>query len=162
MRDDAELAGLTRAVARLRPDAAGLARDLEAALRARRPRTEPIVCLHYDASVRNALIDAERLSLIDFDDVAVGPPALDLGRVLSRLAGERVIGAVGDDEHDRLRAAVLAGYAELRDVPSEAALRWHTAAATLVVRSRAAISGLKPQSGARLAELLDDALRLVA
>ena len=57
----------------------------------------PDVCLHGDANPRNALLDGDRVSLIDLEDVAAGPAAADLGHVLAGLLCERAAGGAGGD-----------------------------------------------------------------
>ena len=51
--------------------------------------TAPAVCVHGDANLRNALLDGDRVSLIDLEDVAAGPAAADVGHVLAATAAAR-------------------------------------------------------------------------
>jgi aminoglycoside phosphotransferase len=150
------------AVARARPDQAAAVRALYRALCAGRPHGEgELVTLHRDATVRNALLDGDRVSLVDLDGVALGPAAVDFGRLLAWLRTERLLGRIDAPRHDRLRDAFLGGYATLRALPPADALRWHTAAATLEGRGRKAVSWLDPVIGERLGDLLADAREIL-
>jgi len=153
---------VTDAIAAVRPDLADAAGALYHALCASRPSyAGPLVCLHNDPSPRNVFMAEGGVALIDLDSIALGPAAIDLARVLAALLGQRVVGALTPPEHDRLRAALLAGYAELRDPPPDRAVRWHTAATLCEVRGRKAVAWLDPVSAEHLDALLTAARELL-
>jgi hypothetical protein len=93
--------------------------------------------------------------------MAVGPAAADFGRVLSWLLTSRVLGQMSAREASALRLALLDGYAELRDPPPEAALRWQTAAATLEHSGRKAVAWLDADIGEHLEALFGEAAGLL-
>ena len=67
------------------------------------------------------------------------------------------MGRLTDCDAQRLAGALLAGYGELREAPSPAALRWYTAATALQVRCRKAVTRLHPDYAGHLVALLRDA-----
>jgi Ser/Thr protein kinase RdoA (MazF antagonist) len=150
------------AVAAARPDVSPLARALARALRASVPADAGgPAWLHRDITVRNALAWRRGVALVDLDDMAVGPAAADFGRVLSWLLTSRVLGQMSAREASALRLALLDGYAELRDPPPEAALRWQTAAATLEHSGRKAVAWLDADIGEHLEALFGEAAGLL-
>ncbi|TMM01849.1 MAG: aminoglycoside phosphotransferase family protein [Actinobacteria bacterium] len=152
------LEAMASAVGRMRPDARDAAGDLARALGALRPSAaEPLVLVHGDAALKNAVFDGRGVALVDLDDAKPGPAAADLGRVLSWIRAERVMGRLTDCDAQRLAGALLAGYGELREAPSPAALRWYTAATALQVRCRKAVTRLHPDYAGHLVALLRDA-----
>lgn len=114
-------------VARLLPDEAERARALDDAVRDRLARhsrrTDSAVALHGDFSLDQVICADDGARLIDLDRAGLGPAARDLGGLLAdELAGA----AAGQPVRAReILDAVLAGYAELFDVPDEAALVDH-------------------------------------
>jgi Ser/Thr protein kinase RdoA (MazF antagonist) len=145
--DAARLAKAVGVIARARPDAGPAAARLLARLLDRRP-DEPPVALHGDANLRNALLAGDRIALIDFEDASAGPAAADLGQVLARLRAAPVAGG---------ERALLEGYATVRPLPSEASLRWHTAASVLARLALPAISRVRPPVLRRMSHLLEAA-----
>jgi Ser/Thr protein kinase RdoA (MazF antagonist) len=136
-------------IARARPDAGPAAAQLLARLLERRDDAAgPPVALHGDANLRNAILDGGRITLIDFEDTSAGPAAADLGQLLARLRANPAAEA---------ERALLEGYASVRPVPGEAALRWHTATSTLARLALPAISRVRPPVLPRLRELLEAA-----
>ncbi|HEY3020921.1 MAG TPA: aminoglycoside phosphotransferase family protein [Solirubrobacteraceae bacterium] len=157
------LEAMAGAIGRMRPDARAAADELVRALGAQHPpHSEPLVLVHGDAALKNALLDGSGVALVDLDDATPGPAAADLGRVLSWVRAERVLGRLADGEARRLADALLAAYAELRDPPSAAALRWYTAATALQVRCRKAVTRLHPDYAGHLVALLRDAREVLA
>jgi Ser/Thr protein kinase RdoA (MazF antagonist) len=146
---------------RMRPDAASHAEALaDALVIAGQPR-DACVCLHGDLHPKNAIQVDGRLALIDFEDLAFGPAAADLGSLLAGLAYLRAARRLSADDHDQLAQAFISGYATVRQLPDTASIRWHTAAAILVERAVRAITRIRPLGLAHLVTLLTDARRLV-
>jgi Ser/Thr protein kinase RdoA (MazF antagonist) len=143
-------------VARARPDVATAASRLAGELCDEVRLAEPPVCLHGDVHPKNGLLDGRRVSLIDLDQAGIGQPAIDLG---STLAGLRYTALVTDERArgERLRSALLEGYASLRDLPGEDLLRWHVAAALLTERALRAVNRLRPDGLAHLGAVLNEA-----
>ena len=91
--DPDRLARAVGAIATARPASGRAAAELLAALLGRHADAAgPPVCLHGDANPRNALLDGDRVSLIDLEDAGAGPAAADLGHVLAGLLCARVAG----------------------------------------------------------------------
>jgi len=147
--DVERLAKAVGVIARARPEAGPAAARLLARLLDRRDDAAgSAVALHGDANLRNAILDGERVTLIDFEDASAGPAAADLGQLLARLRTTPVPGA---------RRALLDGYATVRPAPAEAALRWHVAASVLARTAVPAISRVRPPILGRMRELLEGA-----
>jgi Ser/Thr protein kinase RdoA (MazF antagonist) len=106
--------------------------------------------------LKNGLLQARRIALIDLDQVGVGPAAADLG---SAIAGMRFNALVGDEtaRGERLQQALLDGYASLRELPDRDALRWHTAAALLSERALRSVNRIRPDGLAHLGAVIADA-----
>jgi aminoglycoside phosphotransferase len=124
------LARAVSVIARARPAAGRPAALLLAALLAGRPEA-PDVCLHGDVNLRNAILDGDRVALLDLEDMATGPASADLGQLLASLLTARVQGRLAEPDRRALQAAVLAGYATIARPPGDAELRWFTAASVL-------------------------------
>jgi aminoglycoside phosphotransferase len=144
------LARAVAVIARGRPEAAGAAARVLAAL-LERPQHAPAVCLHGDANLRNAILSDHEVVLVDLEDSAAGPAAADLGQVLAGLLTARIRGAIDEQTERALGDALLAGYG---DRPAWEALRWHTAAAVLARVALPAVNRVRPELLPRLRELL--------
>jgi aminoglycoside phosphotransferase len=150
--DTERLAKAAGVIARARPDAGPAAADLLARLLATRADgAGPLVALHGDANLRNALLDGDRVTLIDFEDVSAGPAAADLGQVVARLRGVRTT------DEPTATAALIEGYARVRPAPPAAALRWHTAASLLARTALPAVSRVRAPLLRNLRALLEAA-----
>jgi aminoglycoside phosphotransferase len=157
-----ELVRATEAIVRARPDAAEDARGLLRRLLEQWPApTGRLACLHGDAAAHNVLVDDGRITLLDLDEVGLGPAAVDLGRVLAWIRARQLLRGIDDLEAGRLTAAVICGYGAGGPLPSPAALRWHVAAALLTTRAAHAVNLLHPGCAARLGALLAGARELV-
>lgn len=137
-------------VALARPDVAGRVTALADRLAAapRRGGDEPVT-LHGDCHPKNALVDGDAVALIDLDQAGVGPAAADLGSLLARLRQ--------DGDTGELAAAFLAGYRDVRALPDETSLRWHTAAALVAERAVRAVNRVHLPTLDRLGDLLASA-----
>lgn len=139
-------------VARARPDVADAVDALAARLAGGPPPGEPPVLLHGDCHPKNALVDGDRVGLVDLDQAGTGPAAADLGSLLARLHQDALLGGAAAGE---LAAAVCAGYAGRRALPGVASLRWHTAAAMLAEQALRAVNRVRRPALGRLPDLLD-------
>jgi len=139
-------------IRRARPDCATAAERLceRLAARAVDGRGAP-VHLHGDTNLRNALLDGDRVALVDLEDAAAGPAAADLGFILAGLQAR-------NPEGER---ALLRGYARLAPVPDPAELRWHAAASALARIAVPAVGRVRPALLANLHALLTEAAALV-
>lgn len=146
-------------VARARPDVAGPAQRLAGRLTGGPPPAGSQVLLHGDCHPKNALVDGDRIGLIDLDQAGTGPAAADLGSLTARLYVDELLGgppaAAGVD---RTRN----GYAKVRSLPAKDDLAWHTAAALLVEQAVRAVNRVRPAVLTRLADVLALGESLVA
>jgi aminoglycoside phosphotransferase len=147
--DAARLARAVGVIASARPDAGGAAAELLAKLLARREDANgAAVCLHGDPNLRNALIADGRVVLLDFEHLAAGPAAADLGHVLAGLLAAR---------RPAPPDAVLEGYTAVAPLPPRASLRWFTAASVLARRALTAVNRVRVHDLRQLHALLDRA-----
>ncbi len=136
---DEELAlldGWVEFILRLRPELQQLLVPAQAAvaarLRALPPR--PPTLTHRDFYAKQVLYDGEQITLLDFDTICLGDPALDLG---NHLAHQQVTADPGNET-----AAFLEAYAELRPLPDRERINaWRDAACLRLVCLYAARSG---------------------
>ncbi len=159
--DPERLAAAADLIGRVRPDCRGPAARLLEALRMGSGEREQPVHLHGDANLRNALLAGHRIGLVDLEDVSAGPAAADLGFVLAGLHAARVQAGLEPAGHAALAASLLDGYAKAGSVPSDASLRWHTAACVLARIAVPAVGRVRPGLLARLEALLLAARELV-
>jgi len=146
-------------LAMARPDLAPAARDLARRLATTRLDGTPVM-VHGDCHPKNAIVDGDRLTLIDLDQAGRGAAAADIGSLLARV---RVVGITGGDPTTaaQLADAFLAGYASQRALPDRAAIRWHTAAALVVEQAVRAVNRVRPDVLAHLADVLGAAADLL-
>ena len=142
--DPERLALAAAVVGRARPDCAAAASALHERL-AGGPPESPAVHLHGDANLRNALLDGDRIGLVDLEDAGAGPAAADLGFVIAGLLARGEDGA----------APLLDGYARVARPPTEDALRWHVAASVLARVAVPAVGRIRPALLGRLKSLLE-------
>jgi aminoglycoside phosphotransferase (APT) family kinase protein len=143
-------------VARARPAVAAPAERLAAELVAEARPGAAAVCVHGDVHLKNGLLDGRRVGLIDLDQAGSGAAAADVGSIL---AGLRYRQLVTDERArgEKLRSALLEGYATLRELPGEDVLRWHVAAALLAERALRAVNRVRPGGLAHLGAVLNEA-----
>jgi len=155
--DPDRVAAAAGLIGSVRADVAASVRQLAEEISGRlEPDGDP-VCLHGDVNFRNALLEDGRVALIDLDQVASGPAAAELGSVLASLRYAGVVGLLPDVAVPALCTALLAGYAELRALPHEAALRTHTSAALLTERCLRVVTRVRPEGLRRLPALVAEA-----
>jgi aminoglycoside phosphotransferase len=143
-------------IGRARPDVAAAAERLAGELADEARLGEGPVCLHGDVHLKNGLLDGRRVALIDLDQAGLGQPAAELGSVLAAL---RYRALVTDElaRGEKLRGALLDGYASLRELPGQEALCWHVAAALLTERALRAVSRIRPDGLLHLGTVLGEA-----
>lgn len=133
--------GVARAaeiIAQARPQVAETVHQLADKLIARYRPLDESVLLHGDLHPKNILVDDDRLSLLDLDQAATGPAAIDLASVIAGLRCEACLGLLTDDDCSSLITAFVTGY----DVAEET-LRWHVAAALLEERALRAVTRIR-------------------
>jgi aminoglycoside phosphotransferase (APT) family kinase protein len=158
-----QLARAANALGLVRPDVAPLAEALVPRVAARLATDDtPPVLLHGDVHLKNVILTDKRTALVDLEDVAIGPPAADVGSLLALLRYQRHVGLISSAQERRDGEAFLAGYAAVRPVPAPTTLAWYMAAALLVERALGAVHRLRSEGLQRLDALLADATALVS
>ena len=147
-------------LATARPDLAPAARDLARRLAITRLEGPPVM-VHGDCHPKNAIVDGDRLTLIDLDQAGRGAAAADIGSLLARVRVVRIVGGDDPTTAAQLADAFLAGYASERTLPDPAAVRWHTAAALVVEQAVRAVNRVRPDVLAHLADVLGAAADLL-
>ena len=157
--DPEKLASAVAVIARARPDAGRAAALVLADLLDRIDDAGgPPVCLHGDATVRNAIASANgRVTLLDLEHAAAGPAGADLGKLLAGLTADCVLGRITPAEARAFADALVAGYATVAAPPAPPALHWHASASLLARVAQSAINRVRPPVLRRLAELLEAA-----
>jgi aminoglycoside phosphotransferase len=160
--DPAGLHEAAHVIGRVRSDVESLAGALASLLVSRwEEPAEGSVCLHGDVSGGNAIIADGRVTLLDLEDVALGPAAADLGSVLARLRYYCRIGRLSASAERNLADAFLTGYASVRALPDTTARRWYTAAALFAEQALRAVTRIRPAGLLHLQELLAEARMLL-
>lgn len=77
---------------------------------ARRVAGEPLVCAHRDFHPAQVVLGRGAVRLIDLDDAAMAPPALDVGNFVAHLRRAGVVGACSPAIASAASSAFLAGY----------------------------------------------------
>ncbi len=144
------------------PALASAVERLAAELTAREEGTGQPSCLHGDVHPKNALVSGSRVTLIDVEDMALGPRAADLGSLLARLLDARTSEECSPAAARAGAAALLDGYSTVSAVPEAGALRWHTAASVLVERAQRTVTRIYEPGLRRLDAQLAEATRLLA
>jgi aminoglycoside phosphotransferase len=151
------LSGAAAAIERAIPDLADGTRGLlDALLRRDRPTRERVF-LHGDYHPKNTLVDGDHVALIDLDQAGTGPAAADLGGFVARGCVATLLGRQGPLEEASVASAFLAGYASVRRAPTDAELRWHTAAALLGEQAVRAVSRVRADVLAVLPSIVERA-----
>ncbi len=148
-------------VSAARPEVAEQAHALAAMLVGAPP--EPRAALvHGDVHLKNAMLDSDALGLLDFDQLAVGHPAADLGSVVAFLRHATITGALPPEAAEELERAFLTGYRGAGGVADADPVRWHAAAALLAERALRAVTRVLPTSLTRLDTILAEGVALAA
>ena len=156
---DRQLEHAAALIAAARPERGAAAAALARRLMGTRPRSSSFVPLHGDVHIKNAVLDGERLWLIDFDQAYTGPASADLGSFLAVLRVDALIGARTPERAAALATAFLGGYADVRPLPPAAELRWQTSAALFAERAQRGITRMRRDVLVRLPTVLDEADR---
>ena len=114
----------------------------------------PAVCLHSDVHAKNAIWRDGDLTLIDLDQASGGPAAFDIGSFLAGLQYKECVGQMEAKTRVEISEKFLAGYAEIRTLPTEASLRRHTVAALFGERALRAISRVRVEGLENLSSIL--------
>lgn len=116
---------------------------------------EEKVVLHGDLHPKNGILqDDETLTLIDFDQLSYGNASAEIGSFLAGLFYKEIIGLDSERERREYSEAFLQGYAEIRNLPSQESLNWHTATALLTERALRSISRIRVEGLQNFSEIL--------
>jgi aminoglycoside phosphotransferase len=157
-RDSLERAAEHVAIAR--PDVSGLVDRVLEALTERPPFTGSTM-LHGDVHLKNAVIDGDRLGLLDLDQLTAGHPGADVGSLLAALRCAVLTGTLATEHAAGLASRFLTAYRQHAPLDAQA-VRWHTAAALLGERALRAVNRVLPRTLEVLPMLLHEALHLMA
>ncbi|MDC4206932.1 MAG: aminoglycoside phosphotransferase family protein (plasmid) [Candidatus Manganitrophus sp.] len=127
------------------------------ALQSKQFKTHSAVTLHGDLHFKNFLVDGEKVSLIDLDNLCHGAPLQDIGSFLAGLFYRGILKQTPIERIEKI-GDLFVRYYEKR-VPwtvSRSELGWYTAAALINERAFRCLTRLKP--GRR--EILDRLIRL--
>ena len=142
-------------VATGRPDVADLAQRVGERLAAAEPPDLGVDCvLHGDVHPKNALLDGDRLSMIDIDQAGLGPAAADIASLIARVQYGTMIGDWDAITARQLIRAFVESYGAHRALPDQDTIRWHVAAATVAERALRAVSRVRVEGLTHLPELL--------
>lgn len=125
--------------------------------------TEKQVVLHGDVHPKNGILrDDGSLMLIDFDQLSYGNPAAEIGSFLAGLHYKEIIGLDSCEERRQFCEAFLQGYSEIRNLPSQKSLNWHTAAALLTERASRSISRIRVEGLQNFPNILETSEQILA
>lgn len=117
---------------------------------------EEKVVLHGDVHPKNGILrNDETLTLIDFDQLSYGNAAAEIGSFLAGLFYKKIIGFDSEKDCHVFSESFLQGYAEIRDLPSQESLNWHTAAALLTERASRSISRIRIEGLHNFSQILE-------
>lgn len=140
----------TATISQARPDVADLVHRLSAKLIAQYEQGKPVF-LHGDVHPKNILLNDDQLFLLDLDQAASGPAAVDLGSVIAGLYCDACTGTRLWREATTLKRALLSGYGKPQNLRT---LRWHVAAALLQERALRSVTRVRAATLQKLPELL--------
>ncbi len=149
-----EMRSSLQTIMNVRPDVAVQAANLLEKISAYSISDEPGVCLHGDVHPKNAIWNDGALTLIDLDQVSTGPAAADIGSFLAGLQYRVCVGQMSPEHRADIAKNFLAGYAEIRPLPSGESLRRHTAAALFAERALRAITRVRLEGLENMSRIL--------
>ncbi len=112
------------------------------------------VCLHGDVHAKNAIWQCGKLTLIDLDQVSAGQAACDVGSFLAGLHYKKCTGEITAKKCEEIAECFLSGYAQIRTLPPEKFLRWHTAMALFAERAARSVTRVREEGLNHLGEIL--------
>ena len=111
--------------------------------------------LHGDVHPKNGILqDDATLTLIDFDQLSYGNPAAEIGSFLAGLHYKKIVGLDTEKDCQAFSEAFLLGYAEIRNLPSQESISWHTATALLTERASRSISRIRVEGLQNFSQIL--------
>ena len=89
------------------------------------------VVIHGDFYSQQVLLDGGDVFIIDFDEMAIGTPGMDLGNFAAHLELEVLLGQLRAVQAERVWGGLSDGYSEIAELPSEQLLAAYTASGLL-------------------------------
>ena len=118
------------------------------------------VFVHGDTNENNAILQGDRVALIDFDRTSIGSAGADLGNFLGLLRYYRILDLVTPQSERARAAAFIGGYSSVRPVPDRDSMRVHESAA-LAERAVRAVRRLRARASQQIPSLLHEARELL-
>jgi aminoglycoside phosphotransferase len=149
-------------IAQARPDVARNVSELARALTSAYVEEKMVVALHGDVHTKNFLVKDSKVSLIDLDQSGLGPAAADLGSFLASLHYNECTGQITKGQRLSPGQSFLSGYEQVRPLPTQRSLSWHTAAALLTERAFRSVNRVRVEGLLHLPEVLERASEVLA
>ena len=135
-----------------------LARQLVTRLRAAPARRDPV---HGDFSANQVLVEPSRVAIIDLDWACYGDAADDLGNFIAQAERIALRGELSPSQVERIRAALLEGYAQVTAGAVPPGIGLYTAV-QVFRRARFPFRAREPEWPRRIEALLERAAELLA
>ena len=116
--------------------------------------------IHGDTNENNAILQGDRIALIDFDRASMGAPGSDVGNFLGLQRYLRSIGLISPSSEKARAEAFKRGYESVRPLPHPEALQVHESAA-LAERAFRAVTRLRGSALPRVTALLAEAREML-
>ena len=120
---------------------------------------EPVL-VHGDTNENNAILQGDRIALIDFDRASIGAAGSDIGNFLGLLRYFRLLGFISPRSERTRAAAFVDGYSSVSPLPLRESLRVNESAA-LAERAIRAVTRLRTSALRRVPALLQEARELL-
>ncbi|MGH2778989.1 MAG: phosphotransferase [Actinomycetota bacterium] len=148
-------------ISAVRPDVEGMVCELLGELSARWEEAagKPVL-VHGDTNENNAILQGDRIALIDFDRASIGSAGSDIGNLLGLMRYYRSLGLISPSIEQARAAAFKSGYSSVRALPNVPALSVHESAA-LAERAFRAVTRLRPRALTKVPALLSEACTLL-
>lgn len=145
----------------VRPDLGEEVAELLRELSARWDETKDLpVPIHGDANENNAILQGDRIALIDFERACNGAAGSDIGYFLGLLRYFRSLGVISPETERARAAAFLGGYSSVRSLPRRESLRVHESA-SLAARAFRPVTRLRRHAISHIPALLAEARGLL-
>ncbi len=149
-----ELSGALQTIANAVPEHAFQAARILEKLSTFSYEASPDICLHGDLHEKNVIWKNGELTLIDLDQVSIGDAGQDIGSFLAGLRYKECTGHLSTKCRVDISKEFLDGYASVHPLPSDDALRRHTAAALFVERALRAVTRYRVEGLANIGLIL--------
>ncbi|MFN7949659.1 MAG: aminoglycoside phosphotransferase family protein [Blastocatellia bacterium] len=152
----AQLGAAAFLLSQVRPECRADVQELVRLLISKLPRPEaPTATLHGDLHLKNLLVTADGVALIDLDNLCAGDPAREIGSLTAMLYHQFLTNRISQQMAEQSAEQFVAGWQQgsKREL-SESALHWHTAAALIYERAVRCIIRLSDERVTMLDDLI--------